>query len=98
MGVIDVTFDPTITLGTMVQIVVFLACGLLAFTRLQNNLELLAQRVENLEKTSSNIGSILQQVAVQSQRLNSVEGDLRELRHGRGFVQNRTGSVEGEYR
>jgi hypothetical protein len=90
------TFDPTITLGTLLQIVVFLSGGLFAFMRVQTKLELLAQRVQSLEKASSNIGSILSSVAVQSQRLTSLEGDVRELRHGRGFIRGGQG-VDGEY-
>jgi K+/H+ antiporter YhaU regulatory subunit KhtT len=95
-GALQMTFDPTVTLGTLLQIIVFLSGGVFAFMRVQNKLELLAQRVESLEKTSSNIGSILQQVAVQSQRLTPLEDDLRELRHGRGFVRGRAG-IDGEY-
>lgn len=90
------TFDPTITLGTLVQIVVFLSTGLIAFVRVQGKLEMLSLRVKNLETTSANIGTILSSVAVQSQRLTALEQDLRELRHGEGFVRGPRG-IDREY-
>lgn len=90
------TFDPTITLGTLVQIVVFLGGGLIAFVRVQGKLDMLSLRVKNLETTSANIGTILQAVAVQSQRLTALEQDLRELRHGEGFVRGARG-IDREY-
>jgi hypothetical protein len=85
------TFDPTITLGTLIQIAVFLGTGLIAFIRVQGKLEMLSLRVRNLETTSENIGTILQAVAVQSQRLTALEQDLRELRHGEGFIRGPRG-------
>lgn len=90
------TFDPTITLGTLLQIIVFLSGGLMAFMRVQGKLDLLSQRVDSLEKTSSNVSSILQQLAAHSQQINSMEEDLRDLRHGRGFIRGRNG-IDGEY-
>ena len=90
------TFDPTVTLGTLLQIIVFLGGGLIAFVRVQGKLEMLSLRVKNLETSSANIGTILQAVAVQSQRLTALEQDLRELRHGKGFIRGPSG-LEHEY-
>lgn len=89
-------FDPTITLGTLIQIIVFFGGGLVAFVRVQGKLDVLSLRVENLEKSSANIGSILQQVAVQSQRLTGLEDDVRGLRRGEGWIRGRPG-LDGEY-
>jgi prefoldin subunit 5 len=90
------TFDPTVTLGTLIQIAVFLGGGLVAFIKVQGKLEMLSLRVENLESTSASIGTILQSVAVQSQRLTALEQDLRELRHGEGFIRGPRG-LDREY-
>ena len=87
-------FDPTITLGTVVQIVVFFGGGLIAFVRVQGKLDMLGLRVENLEHISASTGTILQTVAVQSQRLAALDQDLRELRHGRGFIRE---GIDREY-
>lgn len=89
-------FDPTITLGTVIQIVFFFGGGLIAFVRVQGKLDMLALRVKNLETSSANIGTILQAVAVQSQRLTALEQDLRELRHGEGFIRGSRG-IDREY-
>lgn len=92
------TFDPTITLGTLLQIFVFFGGGLIAFIRMQGKMDMMSLRIKNLETTSTNTGTILQTVAVQSQRLTALEQDLRELRHGEGFVRGKLNrSIDGEY-
>lgn len=52
---------------------------------MNNNLEVLNNSFEKL-------GTILTKVAVQDQRLLGLEEDIRELKHGKGFI-----SVDGEY-
>lgn len=46
-----------------------------------------------LNNSFDKLGSILTKVAVQDQRLMGLEEDIRELKHGKGFI-----SVDGEYR
>lgn len=46
-----------------------------------------------LNNSFEKLGSILTSVAVQDQRILGLEEDIRELKHGRGFV-----SVDGEYK
>lgn len=46
-----------------------------------------------LNNSFEKLGNILTKVAVQDQRLLGLEEDIRELKHGKGFI-----SVDGEYR
>lgn len=46
-----------------------------------------------LNNSFEKLGTILTSVAVQDQRILGLEEDIRELKHGKGFV-----SVDGEYK
>lgn len=50
------------------------------------------QNLKVLNNSFDKLGDILTKVAVQDQRIAGIEEDLRELKHGRGFVD-----VSGEY-
>jgi hypothetical protein len=47
-----------------------------------------------LNNSFSKLSDVLSEAAVQNSRLSRVEDDVRELRHGRGFVQN---GINGEW-
>lgn len=47
-----------------------------------------------LNNSFEKLGNILTQVAVQDTRINAMNEDIRELKHGRGFI---TSDLAGEY-
>lgn len=56
-------------------------------------LEGITENLKVLNRSFDKLGDILTKVAVQDQRIANLESDIKELRHGRGFI-----SIDGEYR
>ena len=54
----------------------------------------IAENLKILNNSFSQLSEVLSRSAVQDSRLTRVEEDIRELRHGRGFVQR---EIDGEY-
>lgn len=66
-----------------------------ASLNIQNKiLESQSEEITSLKLETRKIGDVLTAIAVQGTRIQRVEDDLRELKHGRGFVRNK---IEGEY-
>lgn len=57
-------------------------------------LESQSAEITELKNETKKLGDVLTQIAVQQTRIERLENDLRELRHGRGFVQ---AAVNREY-
>ena len=53
----------------------------------------IADNLKILNTAFTKLSEVLSQTAVQDNRISRAEEDIRELRHGRGFVQD----VTGEY-
>ena len=47
-----------------------------------------AQDMEELKNETKKIAGVLTTIAVQDTRINRIEDDLRDLKHGKGFVTN----------
>jgi hypothetical protein len=54
----------------------------------------IAENLKILNGSFSKLSDVLSQSAVADNRITRCEDDIREMRHGRGFVQ---GDVNGEY-
>lgn len=89
--------DWTISVGNLINIVI-LVCGLMTFfwgmkgdiRIIRHDMTNLKQRQETLGEAFTQLGTILTQVAVQDTRINRVEADIVDLRHGRGFVDGKS--------
>jgi hypothetical protein len=92
--IMGLTFDGTITMGNLLQIVAFVGVGLFAFFRVQNKLDLLGFRVGMMEVATNQITGILQTMASQSQQISTLEREVADLRRGKGWVQR---DLDGEY-
>ena len=46
-----------------------------------------SSEISELKKETKKLGDVLTAIAVQGTRIGRVEEDIRELKHGRGFVQ-----------
>jgi cell division protein FtsL len=54
----------------------------------------ITENLKILNNSFSKLSDVLSEAAVQNSRIARAEEDIRELRHGRGFVRN---GIEGEW-
>lgn len=88
--------DYTITIGNLIEIGSIIGGGLLVLVALRNTVANLQSDVGDMKKEIKKVGDVLVQMAVTSTRLDNVEQDIRDLQHGRGFIQSRP-ALDGEY-
>jgi hypothetical protein len=93
--------DYTITVGNIIEIAVLAAGGITAVTVMRNSVSNLGKDLGRMEAEVSDmkievkqVGKVLSEMALHDLRLTNVEQDLREMKHGRGFVAR---AIEGEY-
>lgn len=86
-----ITIDYTITAGNIIEIGSILTGGLYALATIKSNVGLLKTEVGEMQNEIKKITDILINQADQNRRIIHLEDDLRELRHGRGFVQGQRG-------
>jgi len=90
--------DYTITIGNLIEIGSIVGGGLLVLITLRNTVTNLQTDVGDMKKDIRKLGDVLVQMAVTSTRLDNVEQDVRDLKHGRGFIQTRSSvGIDGEY-
>jgi len=96
--------DATITIGNIIEIGTIAVGGIIAIVQVKNSVSALKTEIAieldfmktdftEMKAEIKRFSDVLIKMAVTDQRLLGVEQDLRELKHGRGFVQ----SVNGEY-
>lgn len=90
--------DPTITLGNVIEIFSIVVGGFAVLITLKNNVAALKVDVEAMQTEIKKLGEILINLAdirgeirVLGSRVTSAEQDIRELRHGEGFVRGSRG-------
>lgn len=88
--------EQTITVGNIIEIVSILAGGLTVFITLRNTVANMKDDVAAMQTEIKKLAEVITRMAVTDVRLTNVEQDVRELRHGRGFVQGQ-GGVDGEW-
>lgn len=88
--------DYTINVGHIIQIGVILGGGLLALIVMRNTVSNLTADMTEMKTEIKELGKVLVTLAVATKRLDNIEEDLRDMKHGRGFIQNRLSS-NGEY-
>ena len=97
--------EQTITVGNIIEIFSILVGGLTVFITLRNTVANIKDDVQGMQTEIKKLGEILiaqadirGEIKVLESRLAATEQDIRELRHGRGFVQVDRSGVDGEYR
>lgn len=97
------TIDPTISVGAILNALVLLVGFVVAFTRIGGRIDLLAQRIKAMEETlmdqrdlSARVAVVETTQAAQARTIASTLDDIRELRHGEGFVRGARG-IDREY-
>jgi uncharacterized protein YaaN involved in tellurite resistance len=90
--------DATITVGNIIEIATIAAGGLIAIVTVKNSVNNLKSDLHNMKSDFTDmkseikkVGEVLVQLAITGQRLTNAEQDIRELKHGRGFVLRESG-------
>lgn len=78
--------DPTITVGNLIEIAAIIGGGLLALVTLRSTVNTLKNDMTDMKTEIKKVGEVLIQMAVTDTRLNNLEQDVRDLRHGEGFI------------
>lgn len=88
--------EQTITVGNIIEIMVIAAGGIGMFFTLKNTVANIKVEVDGMQKEIKKLGEILiaqadmrGEMKVINTRVTAVEQDIRELRHGEGFIQSR---------
>ncbi len=97
--------DATITIGNVIEICVLAVGGIGAIVAIKSSVGNMKNDLIDLKVEMKKIGEVLvaqaaadARITATDNRLNNLEQDFRELRHGRGFVVNRSdGGINGEY-
>lgn len=88
--------DYTITAGNMIEIASILVGGLYALATIKSNVGMLKVEVNEMQTEIKKISEVLINQADQNRRIIHLEEDVREMRHGKGFVQGPRG-LDREY-
>jgi len=79
--------DQTITIGNLIEIGT-ISIGLISmFVALRGTVTQLKTDLVEVKEDLCALNKVVVELAVTDRRLSTVEEDIRELRHGRGFVQ-----------
>lgn len=97
------SIDLTITAGNIIEICVLSGGGLFALSKFTTKFALLAQEfigmkadIIDVKSDLRKVNEILAQANETARRVGRVEDEVRDLRHGRGFVRGETG-IDREY-
>ena len=86
--------DATITVGNLIEIATIFIGGVVVFISLKGTVSQLSGDVTELKADIRALNKVVISMAVADQRIAVAEQDIRELRHGRGFVRE---SLEREW-
>lgn len=81
----------TITLGNLIEIGSILIGGIIVMITLRGDVANMKVEVEGIQAEVKKIGDVLITQADQNRRILHLEEDVRELRHGNGFIRGPTG-------
>lgn len=81
--------EQTITVGNIIEIVSILAGGLVVFATLRNTVANMQQDMKAMQEEIKKLAEVVTQMAVTNVRLTNLEQDIREMRHGQGFIVER---------
>lgn len=79
-------FDPTISIGAIGQIVALIGTLLVFVFGVVRRVDVVGAKVDIMAQELTGLKDVVAIQAVQTNRLNRLEEDMRELRHGEGFV------------
>lgn len=80
--------DYTVSIGVILQSVVVIGGALIVLGVMRKSVNDLEADVSDMEKDLKDLTKTVAAIAVQDQRLNRIEEDIRDLKHGKGLVLN----------
>ena len=90
--------DYTISIGNIIEVTVLAFGGLAALITLRVTVNNIKSDMVDMKTEIKKVGEVLVKMAVTQTRLDMVEQDIRDLKHGRGFIQPRAeGGINGEW-
>lgn len=93
---VSVMIEQTITIGNIIEISSILGGGLVVFITLKSTVTNLKEDVALLQIEIKKLSDVITRMAVTDIRLTNLEQDIRELRHGHGWITGPTG-IDREY-
>jgi len=84
-------FDSTITAGNLIEAGMFLFGAIGAIATLRTIVKQLVKDVDTIKTDIKKLNEVITKQAVQDQRILNIEQDLRELKHGEGFIRGPRG-------
>jgi hypothetical protein len=100
-----VTFDPSVSLGAILNAAVLLVGFVGAFVRIGGRIDLLAQRLKSVEETLKDTRDFEKRLTINEERITNhgrsittVQQDISDLRRGEGFIKGNRSGVDGEYK
>lgn len=91
---LQLMIEQTITVGNIIEIISIIGGGIAVFVTLRATVGNLKEQVIGMQSEIKKLADVITRMAVTDIRLTNLEQDLRELRHGRGFIQP---SIDGEW-
>ncbi len=79
----------------VLQILVIFLGGIFALATLRNTVANLSTDIIDMKVELKKLGEILVTLAVATKRLDNLEEDVRDMKHGRGFVAKRSADERG---
>lgn len=92
---VKVIVDWHVSVGTLIEVVMILGGGLLFLWGMKTRVDFLSLELTALKSEISKLSDILTKLAVQDQRILNVETDVKDLRHGHGFVVRPPPAAQG---
>lgn len=96
------TIDPTITYGAVINAFVLFIGFVVAFTRIGGRIDLLAQRLERVEKAVERLGDNNTRIAILEERVTNHgkmiatnQAIIEDLRKGNGFISSPRQNIDG---
>jgi len=81
-----VAIDYTISVGSIAEVITLLGGGLVAVGVMRSTVNNIQAKVDDMETELKGLTKALMQLAVQHERINHLEEDIREMKRGDGFV------------
>ena len=85
--------DQTITIGNIVEILTIIGGGFAAFVSMRSTVARVMADLLDVKADIKALNQVVIAMAVADQRLSAVELDIREMKHGKGFIRE---SIERE--
>jgi len=84
-----IAIDYSISLGTIVEVGSIVAGGFIALGVLRQAVKDMKEEIKEMEVQIRGFAQALVTLAVQTNRLDNLEREVRDLRRGRGFITER---------